>query len=158
MENCKTVTLIKNFLYIPAFLMAVGIPEQAAWSIVALTILMVVDFFTGILTSYKIDGRCAITSRKMTMGAVAKLLIVLIPFVLILAAKGVGYDLVVLVQGAISMLVLAETYSIIGNIHAFKTGKRSKEIDAVSFVLKKIKDMVFVLLSKSTDNPNIECK
>ena len=151
MENCKTVTLIKNFLYIPAFLMAVGIPEQAAWSIVALTILMVVDFFTGIMTAYAIDGRESITSRKMTIGAAAKALILLIPFVLTLTAKGVGYDLVFFVQGSISMLVLAETYSIIGNIHAFKTGKRSKEIDAVSFVLKKIKDMLTELLMHSTD-------
>jgi phage-related holin len=148
MENCLTVTWIKNFLYLPAFLIAIGIPEQASWSIVVLTTLMVVDFATGILTSYEIDGREAITSRKMTMGAIAKALILLVPFVLILTARGIGVDILFFVQGSISMLVLAETYSIMGNVYAFKTGQRTKEIDAVSFVLKKIKDMILSLLSR----------
>lgn len=152
MENCVTVTWIKNFLYIPAFLIAIGIPEQASWSIVVLTILMIVDFVTGILTSYEIDGREAITSRKMTMGAIAKALILLVPFILIITAKGLGIDVLFFVQGSISMLIVAESYSVIGNIYAFKTRKRTKEIDAVSMVLKNIKDMILSILEKGTED------
>ncbi|HBI17140.1 MAG TPA: hypothetical protein DDY52_03255 [Candidatus Moranbacteria bacterium] len=149
MENCTTIIWIKNLLYIPAFLIAIGIPEQTSWSISALSILMIVDFATGILASYKIDGRNSITSRRMTMGAVAKALILLIPFVLILGAKGAGFNLNLVVQSILSMLVLSEVYSIIGNIQAFKTGKRIKEIDALSIILKKIRGMLFSLFDKA---------
>ncbi|NTW30825.1 MAG: hypothetical protein HGA33_06090 [Candidatus Moranbacteria bacterium] len=148
MEDHFVVCFIKNGLYIPAFLIAIGLPDQMAWSMTALTVLMIVDFFTGISAAARVDGIRSITSKKMTAGALAKMLILMIPLVLIVAGKGIGVDFEGYTQGAISILILAEAYSNLGNIQSFRTGKRVAEIDAVSIILKKIRAMVVSALEK----------
>lgn len=149
MEDCMTVIWIKNVLYIPAFFIAIGFPEQTAWSITMLTILMLIDFVTGILASGKIDGINSITSKRMTAGAISKLIIILIPFVVIATGKGISLDLMPYTQGILSILILSEAYSIFGNMQSYRCGKRIPEIDAISFVLKSIRKMMLSLLEKA---------
>jgi len=141
--------MIKNGLYIPAFLMAIGFPEQMSWSITALTVLMIIDFLTGILASAHIDGLRSITSKRMIAGALSKMVVLLIPFILVIAGFGIGIDLEQYVQGTIVILILAEAYSNLGNIQSFRTGKRVAEIDAVSAVLKGIRNYILSLLEKA---------
>lgn len=149
MENCLTVLWIKNGLYIPAFFIALGFPEQTSWSITILTFLMVIDFITGIIASAKVDGIQSITSKRMTAGAVAKLIIILIPFIVLLTGKGLGLDSMKYVQGVLFILIVAEAYSNLGNIQSFRTGQRVPEIDAVSLLLKKIRKGLLELLDKA---------
>lgn len=149
MENCATVIWIKNGLYIPAFLIAIGFPDQTAWLITSLTVLMVVDTLSGIMLSIKVDGMSSITSRKLTAGVVAKSLILLLPFLFAMVAKGFGINFDTYLFGAVGLLVLAELYSVLGNIQSYKTGKRLPEIDVVSLALNKIRKAILFLLEKT---------
>ncbi|MEF3692229.1 MAG: phage holin family protein [Candidatus Moraniibacteriota bacterium] len=149
MENCITILWLKNWLYVPAFLIAVGFPNQTAWSITALTILMIVDVITGIFASVKIDGAKSITSRKMTAGVVAKAMILLIPFLFAVVGKGIGLNMDIYSRGFLSMLILAEFYSVAGNINSFRTGKRLPEIDVVSSILAKIRKTILNILERT---------
>lgn len=148
MNDHFLVCLVKNGLYIPAFLLAVGLPHQMAVSVTALTVLMMLDFFTGVAASARIDGMRAITSKRMIAGVVAKLLILTIPLVLIVAGKGIGINFEGYTQGAIYILVLAEAYSNLGNVQSFLTEKRVAEIDAVSILLKRVRNLVITTLEK----------
>lgn len=149
MEECYTTTLIKNWLYLPAFLIAIGFPEALSWSVSSLTILMFLDVFTGIIASGRIDGVKEITSRKMVGGIIAKSLILLIPFIFVIIAKGIGFDLFVYIRGIVGLLVLAESYSVIGNIYSAKNQERLPEVDFISMILKKIRDFIINLLEKT---------
>ena len=149
MEDCLTINLIKNGLYIPAFLMAVGLEEQTSWGIFVLTVFMLLDVVVGVLASYKIDGKKSIKSRKATAGVVAKGMIVLIPMIISLTGKGIGMDMNFWNRGFLSVLILSELYSILGNIHSFKVGIRMPEIDAVSLVLGRIRKVVLDILEKT---------
>lgn len=149
MENGTIVCFIKNGLYIPAFLIAIGLPEDMAVSITVLTVLMVLDFFTGVSAAVQIDGFKSITSKRMIAGIVAKMLILMIPVILLLLGKGIGIDLNEYTQGAVVILVISEAYSNLGNIQSFRTGKRVAEVDAVSIVLKKVRDLVLFILEKA---------
>jgi len=148
MNDHFLVCWIKNGLYIPAFLIAVGLPDQMAWGLTMLSILMIFDFVTGLAASAIIDGRSAITSKRMIAGATAKMLVLLIPIILIVAGRGIGIDFESYTSGAIYILVLAEAYSNLGNIQSFRTGKRVAEIDAVSILLKRVRNLVITTLEK----------
>lgn len=146
MEQNQIILWIKNLLYIPAFFIALGIPEQTSWSITILTILMLVDFITGVSASYKINGRCSITSKRMTSGALSKLVILLIPFIIAITGKGIGIDFMTYVQGSLVILILSEAYSNLGNIQSFRIGKKVAEVDAVSLLLQNIRKVFYMLL------------
>lgn len=149
MENCITIIWIKNWLYVPAFLIAVGFPAETAWGISALTILMILDVATGIIASIKIDGAKSITSRKLTAGVVAKAMILLIPFLFAIVGKGIGLNMDIYSRGFLSMLILAEFYSVAGNINSFRCGKRLPEIDVVSAILGKVRNIILRVLEKT---------
>lgn len=149
MEDCLTVTWIKNWLYVPAFLMAIGFPDQTAWLITSLAVLMVIDTISGVMLSGKIDGLLSITSRKLAAGVVSKSLILLIPFMFAMVAKGFGINFDVYLFGTVGLLVLAELYSVLGNIQSYRTGKRLPEIDVVSLALSKIRKAILSLLEKT---------
>lgn len=136
-------TFLKNIFYIPAFLL--GLPHEG---VIALTILIIIDVLTGVLKVARIQGARAITSRSFASGILFKCLIVMIPIVIAIAGKGIGVDLSFMAKGALSMLVLSETYSIIGNIYSIKTGKEEKEFDAVSYSINKVRETVLSLLTK----------
>ena len=149
MEDCKTISAIKNWLYLPAFLIAIGFPEVLSWAISSLTFLMFADVFTGVIASGRIDGVKEITSRKMVGGVVAKSLILLIPFVFAMMSKGLGIDLFAYIRGVVALLVLAESYSIVGNIYSAKNQQRLPEVDFISIILKRIRDFIINLLDRT---------
>jgi hypothetical protein len=151
MENSQVIVWIKNALYLPSFLIAIGFPEQTAWSIAILTILMLVDFITGIAASSKINGWCSITSKRMTAGALSKLIILLIPFIIAITGKGIGVDFMTYVQGSLIILILSEAYSNLGNIQSFRTGEKVTEVDAISLILKLIRKKFYNLLKNNID-------
>jgi len=151
MENSQVIMWIKNALYLPSFLIAVGFPEQTAWSITILTTLMLIDFITGIAASSKIYGWCSITSKRMTSGVVSKLVILLIPFIIAMTGKGIGVDFMVYVQWSLVILILSEAYSNAGNIQTYRTGKKVLEVDAVSLLLSKIRKIFYSIIKNNID-------
>ncbi|MCK4500908.1 phage holin family protein [Candidatus Babeliales bacterium] len=131
--------LLKNGMYIPAFVLAAGISVNA---INALAVLVMLDTVLGILKVVKIDGWRSVTSRRLAGGVISKLVLLLVPVTLALASLGVGVDIKWLVQSSITVLILSETYSVLGNIHSINTGKETPEFDAVQFILLRIKSLL----------------
>ena len=57
-------------------------------------------------------------------------------------------DTELLAQWSMSMIALAEVYSIIGNIREIITGEQTEEIDALTWVLKSIKTLFEKMTNK----------
>jgi hypothetical protein len=56
-------------------------------------------------------------------------------------AKGVDIDVKWFVSLSMSILIVAESYSILGNVHTIKTGEAVAEIDAVSAIIKALRNL-----------------
>jgi len=143
-EPVTTGTILKHLAYIPAVIFGLS---THSYAILAFFILL--DTFTGVLRAGILHGWREVTSFKFTTGLVSKLLIIFIPLMIALAGKGVGIDLTFLAQSAIGMLILAQFYSILGNIHAIKIRRDVKEFDAISWVISHIQTIVEKILVDS---------
>lgn len=132
-----TTANIKNFGYIPAFLLGLSYENYTI-----LAVFMGVDVLTGLIKAYKANGGSSIKSKKIQVGVLSKACILIVPIVIVWAGRGVELDFLWFAKGSLGMLVLAEAYSIIGNVHAIARGKEKSEFDALSFVLNKIKHVI----------------
>lgn len=142
MEPIANSVLAKNAGYVAAFFVTtnyLGINQE---SILILGAVIVLDIITGVLKSAVLYGGRSLTSSKFSAGVLAKLLLILIPITLALAGRGVGLELSLITQGAISVLILSQVYSIIGNIHAIQTKDEKNEFDAVAFIMKQLRDLL----------------
>lgn len=110
---------------------------------VILAILMLIDFFTGIAKSYRLEPS-SIKSCTALIGIMSKLLYLLVPIVLALAMKGLSIQEfgIWIVNFSINAMILAEAYSILANIYMFKSKVKIAEVDAVSYILKAIKNQL----------------
>ena len=145
-SSSKTASIVMTAAYIP-FISLCNYFNISWESLGTLSLLLFIDYVTGISKTYVIDKR-AIKSYRATAGIISKVSVLLVPISLSIASRHLGYDMLPFVNTVISMLVLAELYSIIGNVRAIQTGKETEEIDAVSFVLGKINSIVETLLKK----------
>lgn len=125
-------------------LMYTGLPAEPA---AILTVLMFVDFIAGISRAHVLGE--PVTSHRMKVGAVTKCGVMTVPLVMALTAKGLGADFNWLVSWTVSVFILSETYSIIANIYAARTGIILPEFDAVSAVLKKVRSLIDVIDKRS---------
>lgn len=117
-----------------------GMNEQPIW---IFSILMVIDFVTGILASYVADKN-EVKSKTAVNWLIRKVSIFMIPFVVALVIKGGGYtgDLANgLVTTIVSLLIVSEGYSVLGNIYGIKTGKKVPEIDATERLLDFVRGL-----------------
>lgn len=121
-------------------LMYTGLPAEPA---AILTVLMCVDFIAGVSRAHVLGE--PVTSHRMKVGAVTKCGVMTVPLVMALTAKGLGADFNWLVSWTVSVFILSETYSIIANIYAARTGIILPEFDAVSAVLKKVRSLIDVI-------------
>ena len=142
LDHTTFFTVLKNSSYVLAFMASVEYLGFNPEVLVIFTILMVIDLITGIVRSIMVDGGSTFTSTAIRDGIFKKILLLGAIFTLGLAGRGVGFDLSPLIQASITVLILAETYSILGNIHSARTGKTKNEFDAVSFILKKLLDTI----------------
>lgn len=121
-------------------LMYTGLPAEPA---AILAVLMCVDFIAGISRAHALGE--PVTSHKMKVGAYTKCGVLTVPLVMALTAKGLGADFNWLVSWTVSVFILSETYSIVANIYAAKTGIVLPEFDAVSAALKKVRSLIDVI-------------
>lgn len=121
-------------------LMYTGLPAEPA---AILAVLMCVDFIAGVSRAHVLGE--PVTSHRMKVGAVTKCGVMTVPLVMALTAKGLGADFNWLVSWTVSVFILSETYSIIANIYAARTGIILPEFDAVSAVLKKVRSLIDVI-------------
>jgi len=149
-EEITFVTIVKNAAYIPAIF--IGLSAQ---SYAILAVLMVVDTIFGVLRVGIVHGGEHIRSYRLSAGILSKLTIIGVPLMIAWAGQGVGINLVMVAQGAISMLILAQLYSILGNVYSIRVGKDVQEFDAVSWVLHRLQKTIERLLKDETKHTNI---
>jgi len=139
MEIGTAIKMTLNAIYIPfaLFFAWTGVNMEAVYS---LAVLVLADIGTGVWRELAMERKPR--SRRLAGGLLSKLLFVLIPVVLAVAAKGIQLDISPLVYASIGVLILGEVYSIIGNIATITTGEEMPEFDALSLVLKKIRAYV----------------
>ena len=136
----------KNLLYIPMFVVGVGL----SWDAIAiLAVFMVADTFLGVLRSILLHGGNSFRSRLLAHGIVSKILVLFVPVLLVYTGIGIKIDFLPIAEGVITVLILSETYSILGHIQSVRTGKEVKEYDAVSMVLKSTRALLEKLLVNS---------
>jgi phage-related holin len=146
METTSTLsgwTFFKNLTYIPAFVLGLS---TEAYGILA--VLMLIDTITGVIRSGTIHGWRSVTSHAAEVGLLAKLLLLIVPMVVALTARGAGLDLRWVASGALTVLIVSEGYSILGNIHSTYLRQDVKEFDAINFLLTKLRDTLERVVKK----------
>lgn len=141
------VLAIKNLSYVAAFIVGVEYLGFNPEALTILVVLMLIDIFMGICRVYIVEGGQAIKSSILKKGVLAKMLLLTGLFSVGLAAQGFGLGLQEFSQGVISVLLLGELYSILGNIHSCRTGEKKVEFDAVVWMLGKVKRLLDKLIS-----------
>ena len=141
---------LKNSSYIVAFMASSQYLGLVPESIAILAGLIILDIVTGIFKSGILYGWQTIRSSRLASGTLAKMLLLLVPTSLALAGKGVSLDMSAVAQSAITVLILSQAYSVIGNVHAVQTGTDKNEFDAVAFILRSVRDLLERFMEKSS--------
>ena len=155
LHNEVTSTIIewlKTFGYFVAVFSFnyLGIPQD---QFVILGALMAIDTVSGIAKQYNVDPR-GITSHIATIGVLKKLWIITIIYTIALMGLWVGIPPEHVMEWSLSILIMAEGYSIIQNIYAFRTGKILPEYDVISTLLKKLGDFILLKINELTTPKN----
>ena len=112
--------------------------------------LMCIDSVMGGIKAIRLGYKFSFS--RMLWGITLKLCFLVVPLVIALLGKSVGYDFHAGVNVTISILTVAEAYSIIGNIYSAKNKTKIDRIDVVSLMLtnlrKVLKKTLEGLLSK----------
>jgi phage-related holin len=104
----------------------------------ALFFLVMLDFVTGIMKAVATD--VPISSARMKKGALTKIAVLLVPIIIAVTARGVGENFNNVIEVSLWMLVIAEGYSNISNVHAIKTKKELPEWDVIAILGKKFRE------------------
>lgn len=135
------LTILKNLIYIP--ILWVGLPLDAYG---ILFILMIIDIVSGVAASYVIRGKHSIKSHLFSTGIVSKVILLTMPLVLALVAKGVGIDIVGFASNVLSLFILSEGYSIVGNYISIRRKEYIEEFDAIGFILSGIQKTLLKII------------
>jgi hypothetical protein len=141
-ENLTLWAFLKNISYIAIFTVSIEWLGFNPLSLTIFAVLMFVDVITGIARSIRLEGGNSFTSSTLKRGVISKLLLLAALMSFALTAKGMGYQIDTLAQGAVNVLSLGELYSILGNVHSARTGKVKHEFDAVTFLLARVNEVL----------------
>lgn len=146
MTELAWFSALKNISYGVVFLATTEYFGFNPESLGVLIVLMIVDITTGIIRACVQEGCHSVRSSIGVRGVLSKFLVLASLFSVGLAGQGVGFEMQAIVQGAVNILILAELYSILGNVHSARTGKRKNEFDAVAFLLKQVRGLLIKYL------------
>jgi phage-related holin len=107
---------------------------------VILMTFMSVDSFMGGIKAVRLGDRFSFS--KMLWGITLKLCFLVVPLIIALLGKSVGYDFHAGVNVTISILTVAEAYSIIGNIYSAKNRSQVNRVDVVSLMLINLRKVL----------------
>jgi hypothetical protein len=108
--------------------------------------LMVMDTFLGIIKTIVLDN--VFSFKKLALGFVSKLAVLLIPTALALMSIGLNYNFKWFVTIVMDLLIVSDGISIISNIIAIKTKKEIENFDAVTLILKSVRNGLIQLFKK----------
>lgn len=136
-------------IYISSVLSSIHIPISA---FITLTILMLIDVIVGLGRSYRLQ--IPITSYRIKLGVVSKLGVLLIVVAVGLAFTHSGLiidDLKEYIQLILWLFILSELYSIVSNVYAIKTGDSLPEVEVLSLLGRKLKNLMEALIPNHKD-------
>lgn len=142
---------MKNSSYIGALFVGLSFDNYSI-----LAIFMLVDTFLGVIRVSVVHGPRAVKSYRLISGLVSKMTILIVPLIIAHTGKGVGLDLVPVATSALSVLILAHAYSILGNIHSIYLRRDVYEFDAVSWGLTKIQLVIERIIKNGAPDKNLE--
>jgi hypothetical protein len=102
-----------------------------------LMILMLIDSGLGALKSVRVGLKFRF--KTLLWGITMKLIFLLIPVVLALTAKSLGYDFTIAIQIVLSLLTVSEVYSIMGNIYMAKNKVIIEKMDVISSMIMTLR-------------------
>jgi phage-related holin len=105
-----------------------------------LVVFMCIDSALGAIKSMRLGD--SFSFRKMLWGFILKLCFLVVPLVIALLGKALGYNFNSVVSVTISILTVAEAYSIIGNIYSAKNKKVVDRMDVVSIMLINLRKLL----------------
>lgn len=140
-HELTTLTILKNLGYIPAVFLGLSTESYGI-----LAMLMVIDTITGVIRAGVVHGWGSVNSHNLSFGVLSKMCLILTPFVVVIAGRGAGIDLSMVAKGALSVLILSEAYSILGNTQSIRIRKDIQEFDAINLVLSKLRGVLEKLL------------
>lgn len=145
--------------YIPVCLIGLSLEKYAI-----LALFIGLDMFTGVMRDVVIaaknsphtsgwllwlDAGRAISSTTFTAGIIKKFIILIVPLIIVFAGIANDIDLVSVGKVFLGGLILAEAYSIIGNIYSIRTGKKQPEFDGVVYIIQKSLDLLRKLITSN---------
>lgn len=113
-------------------------------TVTILLVLMLFDTVFGMAKAIKM--KVTITINKLLSGVTAKSLFLMIPMTVALMGKGLGYNLDILVQTVLKVLIVGEGISIMGSMYVIKTGNSVEHVDVVSMLLGSIRKRMLSIL------------
>lgn len=120
--------------------------EMDAEIVKVLFYLMVLDTFLGIVKTIILNN--SFSFKKLALGFVSKLAVLLIPTALALMSKGLNYNFKWFVTIVMDLLIVSDGISIISNIIAIKTKKEVENFDAMTLILKSIRNRLIQLFKR----------
>ena len=143
-----SIASIKTFWYVAvtSILLCLNIPQEA---FTILASLMIIDTITGVAKQYRVES-IGITSKRMTTWVVTKFVTLLCLLSGWLVINFLKIDPEYYVQTVLSVLIMAEFYSIIQNVYAVRTGVILPEYDVISIALKRLTGVIQDFIEKIT--------
>lgn len=132
----SSVTVVKAISYpaIAWIFVYTGFSQEA---VTILGILLVADVMTALIR-VAVKDPTALSSRVGIVGILSKCLTFCIPFLIVIVGKGAGVPMGDFANIALTVLVVFEGWSVIGNIGQIrKEDTTLNEYDAVSLLIKK---------------------
>lgn len=138
-----TYTFIKAFMY--GMFVSLDINTDV---VTVLTTLMGIDTLVGVIKAVVLKKK--VSFNIFFWGLMTKLTILIIPMVIALVAKGVGFNFKWLVDIVMDILVLSEGFSILSNIVSIREKREVKNKDVVSDLLNSIRKGMLRIIEKLT--------
>lgn len=108
--------------------------------------LMVMDTFLGVIKTIVLNDQFSF--KKLVLGFVSKLAVLLVPTALALMSKGLNYNFKWFVTIVMDLLIVSDGISIISNSIAIKTKKEVENFDAMTLMLKLIRNRLVQLFKR----------
>ena len=143
-----SIASIKTLWYVAvtSILVYLNIPQESLW---VLGSLMIIDTITGVAKQYKVES-IGITSKRMNIGIMTKFVTLMFLFAGWLVINFLKIEPDYYVQTVLSVLIMAEFYSIIQNVYAVRTGVILPEYDVISIALKRLTGVIQDFIEKVT--------
>ena len=133
-------SFVLNLMYLP-FITFFSYLQLDAEAMGILGILVMIDFFIGIAKSHVL--KIPITYERGVAGILSKVCVILIPITFAFMTMVVTHiDFTTYLRWIIIALVIAESYSIMGNVLAIRTKNSRSELDLVSVIVRGIREII----------------